>query len=267
VVGRLDEATAEPLNPLSVEELLERLASELAHADKQLLAFDADGTLWAGDVGVDVLKLAVDEDRLRAEAQPALTQLAETYGVAASASAAGTAKNLFDAYLDGRVPEREVCGAMTWCYAGFTREELWALADEAFAREGLAERLRTELMPIFEFARRHALELAVVSASPELIVQRAVMHWNISPENVVGARSELARDRIVARLAEPVPYAQDKPLTLARRMPDYRLLASFGDSKFDLELLRAAKIGVAVHPKPALRDELPHNPSLWTLAA
>jgi phosphoserine phosphatase len=58
------------------------------------------------------------------------------------------------------------------------------------------------------------------------------------------------------RLASPVPYAETKPVALRALMGEGELLASFGDNVFDIELLRAARMGVAVRPKPALRVRL-----------
>lgn len=247
------------LEVLTIDErsLLLRLAELVPSAERGLFAFDGDGTLWSGDVGEDVFHHAVTRGLLREAAAEALAREAAAYQIESGGSASELAARLFAAYLAGAYPEREACAMMTWCYAGFSQSELVELARHAFAETDLADRLHRELEPILGFARETGLRVVVVSASPQLIVEEAATLWGVSASDVTASRAAFEGETIAARLASPVPYAEGKPLALRALAPDRELIASFGDNVFDIEMLRAARLGVAVRPKPALRVRLP----------
>ena len=154
---------------------------------------------------------------------------------------------------------------MSWCYAGFTRAELTELARHAFAETDLADRLHRELEPVFEFAGDAGLRVVVVSASPDPVVRAAVELWSIGAEHVTASRAAEEAGRILPRLAAPVPYAEAKPVALRALVGEAALIGSFGDNVFDIDLLRAAQLGVAIRPKPALRVRLPELEGLVLL--
>jgi phosphoserine phosphatase len=245
--------------------LLARLRSLSEGVENGLLAFDGDGTLWSGDVGEDVFHRAVTGGLLREDAREALEREASLHGIERGGNANELAARLFGAYLSGTYPERDVCAMMTWCYAGFSRSEMVELARHAFAATDLADRLHHELEPVHAFARDAGLRVVVVSASPQLVVEEAVALWGIAASNVTASRPAFEAERIAARLAAPVPYAEVKPIALRALAPNAELVASFGDNVFDIELLRLARLGVAVRPKPALRVRLPEVPGVVVL--
>lgn len=233
-----------------------RLRALLSDVSDGVMAFDADGTLWSGDVGEDVFHLAVKNEALHESARPALARTAEQYEISAEGSPSQIARRLFDAYLSGTFPERDVCAMMSWCYAGWTLDELRAHARRAFEETHLRGRLYLGLDFAFELAKQHGIRTFVVSASPQVIVEEAAAGWGIPPENVVACRAAVDGERILPELAAPVPYAGEKPAALARASGGRAVLASFGDNVFDLELLKAARLAVAVRPKPGLRARL-----------
>jgi phosphatidylglycerophosphatase C len=253
-----------PVN-LSTGELVKMLEPLLRTTPSGLFAFDADGTLWSGDVGEDVFKLAVEQRLLRDEARAALAREASSHAIDPSGSASAIAARLSAAHFAGTYAERDAYAMMTWCYAGFTLEELTLLAQRAFAETRLGERLHAELAPILALARKARIPVAVVSASPLPIVREAVRLWDIDADAVTATRAAVASGRLLDRLAAPVPYAEAKVTALEALFPKHVLLASFGDSAFDLELLRAARVGVAVRPKPALAARLEELASIATL--
>lgn len=241
---------------ISSQSLVEVLRPLAERTPGGVFAFDADGTLWSGDVGEDVFHEAVGRALLREEARPALAREASAYGLEASGSPNQLAQRLYDAHLTGGYPERSAYAMMAWCYAGFSLSELLSLTREAFERTRLAQRLHPELVPIFELARATGVRIVIVSASPRPVVCEAVRLWQLDADAVIGARPGLQGDRISDHLVGVVPYAEGKPEALRDFAPKSELLASFGDSVFDLELLHAAQVGVAVRPKPALRARL-----------
>jgi len=250
---------------LSTGELLAKLEPLVRAAPSGLFAFDADGTLWSGDVREDVFQLAVNEGLLRDESRDALAREASTHAIEASGSASAIAARLAAAHLAGSYPERDAYAMMTWCYAGFSVEELTHLAQRAFEETRLRERLHEELAPILALARKAHVPVAVVSASPLPIVREAVRLWELDAEAVTASRAAVGAGRFLDYLAAPVPYAEAKPAALAALFANHLLLASFGDSAFDIELLLAARVGVAVRPKPALVARLAELESIVTL--
>jgi phosphoserine phosphatase len=220
------------------------------------LAFDADGTLWAGDVGEDVFETACASGELRDEARPELDRVASAHGLPTQGTPSEVAHRIYTAYRAGAVNELLTCEVMTWAYAGHTVDELVAFARHALTERKLTERVRRVLQPIFDFASKDGLRVIVVSASPEVIVAEALRLAGIPVSVLKGARGASSGGRIEPRLEGRVPYGLEKPVAGKELLGSHDWLGSFGDNAFDVEMLKAARIGVAVHPKPALRARL-----------
>jgi phosphoserine phosphatase len=251
---------------IAARDLLQaRLEAVFADSTEGVLAFDADGTLWSGDVGEDVFHLAVKSEMLLEAARDELGRIAEQYQLSSAGTPSQIALRLFEAYLSGIYPERDVCSMMSWCYAGWSIAELRRHAQRAFAETHLAGRLFLGFESVFELAKRRGIRAMVVSASPQTVVEEAAAHWNVSPEDIIACRPATDGDRILPALAAPVPYAAEKPAALARATGSRPVLASFGDNVFDIELLRAARLAVAVRPKPGLRARLGELPGVVVL--
>jgi len=220
------------------------------------LAFDADGTLWAGDVGEDVFDHACEHQLLREAPREGLARVARAHGLDASGSASDLGAILYAGYRRGIVDELLMCEMMTWGYAGFSVGELRALAHDALIARGLEARVRRQLGPILEFARREGMRRIVVSASPHVIVTEALRIAGIDIATVAAAHPSVRDGEIEPALRAPVPYGPEKPIAGRALLEDHDWLASFGDNAFDVEMLRIARIGVAVCPKPALVSRL-----------
>jgi phosphoserine phosphatase len=235
-------------------EILERASTE----DASGLAFDADGTLWSGDVGEDVFEHALEHDLLRPDALGPLEKLAARYGLPTPAGARAThlAREIYAAYQRGIVPTLAACEMMTWSYAGFTVDELRELSRSVFDARDLRGRKRRVLDPVFDWATRQGARVVVVSASPFPIVEEGLRAVGVEVRELSAARPGLDGARIEPALAEPIPYGPVKRVTGARLLGGCDWLGSFGDNGFDVEMLRAARVGVAVCPKPALVERL-----------
>jgi phosphatidylglycerophosphatase C len=228
------------------------------------LAFDADGTLWSGDVGEDVFTHAVENRLLTSAAEGALREVAQEHGLTGE-GAAGLAAAIFHGYLAGRVPELRVCEVMTWCYAGMTLADLAAIAQEALENRGLAGRVRTLLRPILQWAERRHARVVVISASPESIVRVALQQAHVSVDDLSAAVPRIERNLIQTAMAAPLPYGPVKRTVGLRLLSGRYWLGSFGDNLFDRDMLGAARIGVAVCPKPALATRLFELPNTVVL--
>jgi phosphoserine phosphatase len=237
--------------------LIERLARAREKVDKAALAFDGDGTLWTGDVGEDWFHAAIEQRRLRDAATAGLLAEGARFGIELEERDPNQlALALFRAYLDGRYPERDCCGMMAWCWAGHTAQELAEHAESVVSARGIEQRLTNELAPILEWARQSAVECVVVSASPLSVVERAAARWGFPGERISAATPAYDGERVITELARPVPYAEAKVSAARALFGGAHWLASFGDNVFDLEMLQAAEVGVAVRPKPRLLARL-----------
>lgn len=220
------------------------------------MAFDADGTLWSGDVGEDVFEFANEHGLVRKEAHGALARTATEHGLDANGTPSELARGIYAGYRRGVVGERLMCEVMTWCYAGHSLEDLRAIARQAFEARGLAARVRPFLAPVLKWARAEDVRVIVVSASPRAVVTEALDLVGLEVFDVAGAVPKMNDGRIAAGMSGEVPYAADKRTAGLSLLSGHDWLASFGDNSFDMDLLRAARVGVAVCPKPALVERL-----------
>jgi phosphoserine phosphatase len=249
---------------VTAEDIVERLSQ--AHAalapSAPVLAFDADGTLWSGDVGVDLFEALLAARAVRSEAHAALAAEARAFGVADAGDANEVAASLYAAHESGRYPEDRAFGMMAWAFAGFSRAEAIAFAERVVAAGKLDDRLHRFLTPVLAWAKREGVPVWVVSASPRWIVEIGVAKLGILAENVVAMEPEMVGGSIAPRLAGPPVYGEHKPLRLQSACPGATVLGAFGDSSYDVPLLLSARVRVAVRPKPGLLSRAADVPEL-----
>jgi len=250
---------------VSADELIEELERHLEASTPCALAFDADGTLWSGDVGDDVFRFAVARGKLRQAARAALEHEANSRGFPVFSDLNETAAHLFDQYVAGRYPEREMCELMTWCYAGYTVTEMRELALEALRASRHSERLHEELRPVLERMRQRGVRTVVISASPRITVEQATRLWGFQPSDIAASTPALEQGVIASRMNGEVPYAAGKVSAGRALLGAAKWVASFGDNIFDLEMMHEAALGVAVRPKPALEARLGEVPGVLRL--
>jgi phosphoserine phosphatase len=118
---------------------------------------------------------------------------------------------------------------------------------------------------VLAWARGSDIRTIVISASPLPIVEEAAALWGFEPRDLVAAQAGLEQGRFAAQLAAPVPYGTEKVLQGRARMGDAAWLGSFADNVYDLEMLREARVGVAVRPKMTLRQRLLDEPGIVLL--
>ncbi len=252
---------------ITADELVSRLASDLAHVRREqprarpYLAFDADGTLWSGDVGEEGFAQALSGRVLLPAAGPALREVARAHGIAEDDDVHRQAELLWQAHTAGRLPERDAYMLMSWGFAGRRPDEMLAFAERVITGRGAGSRHHAELAPVLDWARGERLELWVVSASPQAIVEQGVRRLGIGRHTVLAMRPRVVDGLLAPELEGFVTYADGKADALARTLTDGVLLAAFGDNSFDVAMLRQARHPVAVRPKPALLDhpELPDS--------
>jgi phosphoserine phosphatase len=231
-----------------------------------VVATDGDGTLWSGDVGEDSFQSFIARGRIDASAHEAMKREAASHGVDESGDAAALAQRIFDRYADGTFPEERACELMAWCYAGWRMNDVRAFMREVVAARALATRLHAELGRVLDAVRAMKLELFLVSASPRAIVEEGARIVGIDAAHVLAADPIVEAGEVRPDVHRPIPYGPGKATHLARAIGDRPLLAAFGDNRFDIAMLQAAEVPVAIRPKARLRERASEVPKLLELA-
>lgn len=237
---------------LSAADIIRELERQLPDSCDAALAFDGDGTLWSGDVGEESFVAACLAGKVAPHLETRLAREAAQFGIESSGTASERALQLGEAYRAGRYPELRVCELMIWCYAGWTETELAAHVQQTLASSDSKVEPYEPLVPILEWARQRSIRCVVISASPALVVREAAARLGFAPDDIVAGYSTLEGGRLSASLAAPVPYAETKVSAGRARLGARSWLATFGDNVFDVDMLKAARLPVAVRPKPRL---------------
>jgi phosphoserine phosphatase len=240
----------------------------LAHAEPGgVVATDADGTLWSGDVGEDLFHAFLEHGRVEPAALDALRREAVDHALSDAGSGVEVARRIYATYLEGRFPEERICELMAWSFAGWTGGEVQAFAQGVVDRAGIAKRMHSELLRVTERLGAAGIPIVLVSASPIAVVREAGQRAGFDDPHVVAARPRFEGDVVAPGVERPIPYGAGKVSRLRERIGTDRVLyAAFGDNAFDVALLASARIPVAVRPKRKLRERAAEVPDLVELA-
>jgi phosphatidylglycerophosphatase C len=231
-----------------------------------VVATDADGTLWSGDVGDDLFEAFLEHGRVETAALDAIRRNALDHGLSDAGTGPDVARRLFAAYREGRFPEQRVCELMVWCFAGWKATEVAAFARDVVDRCHVPARLQGELVKVLERVRAAGIDTMLVSASPVAVVLEAAARVGFDHAHVVAACPRYERDVMLADVEHPIPYGPGKVTRLRERIGTRPILAAFGDNAFDVALLASARVPVAVRPKPKLRERSPDVAGLVELS-
>jgi phosphatidylglycerophosphatase C len=83
-------------------------------------------------------------------------------------------------------------------------------------------------------------------------VRAGARRLGVPPQHVLAMDPVVDAGVLLPRLAAPPVYGAGKMTAISRARPDAVLLGAFGDSVYDVAMLRAARVPVAVDPKPSL---------------
>lgn len=252
----------------TADEVWSRIAERAAASGAAgVVASDGDGTLWSGDVGEDLFHAFIERGAFHEPGLEAMRREARDHGLCDAGTGPDVARRIHAAYLEGRFPEETVCELMAWCFAGWTRDQVAAFAQDTVERAGLDARMHPEVRVVLDRARRAGLPVVLVSASPLAVVKAAGARAGFEEAQIVAARSRFEGDVMRAEVERPIPYGAGKVSRLREHIGAGRpLLAAFGDNAFDVDLLASAQIGVAVRPKPRLRQRAGEVPGLVELS-
>ena len=258
---------ARPVRTAPVHEVVEHIVASAGREPGGAIAFDGDGTLWSGDIGEDFFGELVKSERILEAAAEPIRREARAEGIDATGAIAAVASRIHAAYLADEFPEERVCELMTWAFAGWSKSDMDAFAFDVLVRENLSARLHGEAIAVVTEARAKGVRVCLVSASPRSVVHAAAKIVGIDTKDVASATELCAPDGVVqADVDRPIPYGPGKVKHLRAMIGGATpLYAAFGDNAFDVAMLREAKLGVAIRPKPRLVERAHEVPGLVVL--
>lgn len=247
-------------------EIIARLDAELARHPGGIVAADADGTLWDGDVGDEIYDALLAARGVREPARAEMAAEAAAHGLSIEGDGNALAATLLDGFKAGTYPPDRNYAMVAWAFAGWHVDEVRAFADRVIEAAHAATRVRPELHAVVHWAKDRGVEFYVVSASPVSIVVSAVARLGIDAAHVIGMTPDVDDGGVILpRLAGPAVYGKGKLEAIERARPGATLLGVFGDSAWDAAMLRAARVPTAVTPSPGLVDILHTIPGIVVL--
>lgn len=221
---------ADVLNPQALSVIEPLLARR---SDGGCVCFDADGTLWRGDVGEDLLRFLVAEDRLPAHRGE---------------------RSLYARYE--QVHDRSPVAAYQLAVevmAGLEEATLKRWCEEFFAQR-FAGRLFPFARPLLSAFAAAGYTPWIVSASPRWIVEAGAAALGV--EALIAVDCGLEAGRLDGRVLQPLPAGQGKVALLQARGLAPVFAAGNGD--LDLPMLELAGARLVVAPWGDEGNQLVH---------
>jgi HAD superfamily phosphoserine phosphatase-like hydrolase len=215
---------------------LDALEPEVRRAVNEVLAlrsgatavFDADGTIWSGDVGEDFLRELIAQNRL---IDPPPGDLYERYE---------------------RLVPQDGARAFSLCVEwmrGLLLEDVERWSSELFAQRFVA-RVFPAMRGVLSAFRDAGVEVFLVSASNVWSVRAGAPHVFADPSRVLAVACPLDdRGRLTGDVLPPVTCSQGKVQAIRRVLGERRPSIAFGNSLFDREMLEHAERAVLVAPR------------------
>lgn len=218
-----------PLKDLSAHPI-ERLPPPVREAVAPVLekggavAFDADGTLWRGDVGEELLRTLAHQRLLPAAPRPGVYEEYE--------------RRVEVDPIDGYTWAVEV---MEGLEEAALLEECQALFDQRFAGK-----LFRWVRPLLALLKDRGLEVWIVSASPLWAVLPGAAALGIPADRVIAVRSDVEAGRLTRRVHKPIPCGEGKVLRLKEQ--GCRPALAVGNGDLDLPMLAYSERALVVAP-------------------
>ncbi|HXY12946.1 MAG TPA: haloacid dehalogenase-like hydrolase [Terriglobales bacterium] len=196
----------------------------------RIAVFDCDGTLWAGDAGEgffdwELKRHLVSDDVVR------------------------WARSRYADYKAGKVDEETMCGEMVTMHRGLPEAEVQKAATEYF-EQNLVRQIFPEMRELVGRLQQSGSDVWAVSSSNLWLIRAGMKYCGISPDRILAAAVQVENGIVTDRLVR-VPSGDGKTKAIRdviRTTPD----AAFGNSRWDLDMLKISGHAFAVNPNPDL---------------
>jgi len=195
-----------------------------------LAAFDCDGTLWTGDAGEGFFSWELERGMIAPDV-------------------AGWVKGRYADYRAGKVSEDDMCGEMVTIHSGLSEADVVSAAGDYFDHY-IAPQIFPEMQMLVRRLADEGCEVWAVSSTNLWVIREGMKHFGVAPERILAATVEVDEGVVTDRLVR-IPSGEGKPRAIremAKRDPD----AAFGNSRWDVEMLKIANHAFAVNPNPDL---------------
>ncbi|MFZ1008683.1 MAG: HAD-IB family phosphatase [Candidatus Sulfotelmatobacter sp.] len=202
----------------------------------RVAAFDCDGTLWSGDIGVDFFEWELMNDEVFP--QPGRSILAKSM------------HERYAAYKRGEVDETTMCGEMVTMHQGISESKIMKAATRFFD-EFFVSQIFPEMQELVRRLQQNGCEIWTVSSSNEWVIRAGMKYFGIPESRVLASKVEVEEGITTDQLIR-VPSGDGKPEAL-RDVVKQPIDATFGNSRWDAEMLAMAKHAFAINPNPDLK--------------
>jgi len=196
----------------------------------KVAAFDCDGTLWSDDAGETFFDWEIETGLVSAEMGRAM-------------------RARYADYRAGKVAEHVMCGEMVSMNAGIAEAVMIGAAAE-FMTSVFPGCIFREMQELVERLQKDGCEVWAVSASNEWVIRAGMKQFGVSEDRILATKVAVEHGRLTDRLSR-VPSGPGKPRVL-REVADNGVDAAFGNSRWDTEMLAAARHPFAINPNADL---------------
>ena len=192
-----------------------------------IAVFDCDGTLWAGDAGMDFFYWELERGFIPPAVIPAI-------------------QRRYADYLAGRVDELAICGEMIQIYKGISCDRL-RIAVREFFHSFVAPRIFPEMLDLTRRLAAQGCELWAVSSTNNWVIEEGATLFGIPPSRVLAATLAIDENGLVTDHLLRVPTDEFKQTAIEEviaRPAD----AVFGNSMHDFAMLEKARHSYAINP-------------------
>lgn len=184
---------------------------------RRVATFDADGTLWKGDIGEALLRWLIAGQHLKDV----------DYSI-----------DLYEDY-ENRVAINRTNGYIhaVALMQGLSEEQVKVWCRQfAYAWPNY----RPEMKGLVDFVRGHGVDVRIVSASNRWIIAETAPYMGFKPEETLGISLEVKDHLLTSAPIHPVTCNAGK-VEAIQKWVGFRPLMAFGDSLGDLEMLEYAQ--------------------------
>jgi phosphoserine phosphatase len=196
----------------------------------RVAAFDCDGTLWSSDAGETFFDWEVKNGLVSSEVGRSM-------------------RARYADYKAGKVGEREMCGEMVTMHKGIPEHVVMQAATE-FMAQAFPGKIFPEMRDLIHRLHDAGCEVWAVSSSNEWVIRAGMKAFAISEDRIVATKPVLENGIVTDRLVR-IPTGPGKAQAL-RDIVRKEVDAAFGNSRWDTEMLAAARHPFAINPNPDL---------------